>query len=273
LKSVKLESKPEPKFQAITKKESGTTTPKTKTVPQQTAQAPVGTMSSNTGNKLLNELLQNSKQLNSLSAALPSPESDNPAISLMEPLNQLSEAILGLTQQMAEIRESTKNLESKLNRLSDEVEQVKISVEARTMQLFPRSNNWNEFYPPQEDLSISLWAFRHLGDTKSLILVECNARFKDLLGYPDQLLKNNFSADRLLNWQQEICPHFHEGMKIDKPAGDCLLDPISSKTISFRTQINVASGVKDAMITIHPICSSNQQLKYFLMHILEVQKN
>jgi len=195
----------------------------------------------------------------------------------------MTEAISLLTQQMIEIKTSNKSLENKLNKVTDELDSMKTNP-TKDVTLFGKDHNWFSFQE-QPDLSISVWKPSYLGTNKHLILVECNARFKDLVGYPDDILKNNFSASRLINWQMEICPRFREAitkiahtesvspLSFDEKQKDAPCDAALLNTITFKTQINVMTGPKFVQITIQPIKDQNDTaVKYFVMQILEAQK-
>jgi hypothetical protein len=201
---------------------------------------------------------------------------------MMEPLNKMTEAITILTQQMTELRTSNKSLERKLSKVTEELDEVKSKS---SISLLENQSQWFSFRETF-DLSISVWKPFCAGSKKELILVECNNNFKQLVGYPDEVLRNNFTASRLLNWQMHVCPRFRE--TVTKAAETGELDPYNDgkdspltkeackpMTISFQTQINVLSGMKNVSITINPIVQPNStdvcDVKYFIMHTLELR--
>lgn len=194
---------------------------------------------------------------------------------MYDSVTKMTEAINRLSQEMAELKHSNKALETRLSHVTQELDEVKVANTPKTIQLFPTSK-WYSFHE-QADLSISVWRPQMIDNKKKLVLTECNGRFKQLVGYSDEVLSNAFTANQLIDWQSEICPRFRENFgTCDNSQYDFSHskdDPSRFKPISLRTQIKSVTGFKDVMITLQPIRSYKNELKYFLMHMLEIHKD
>jgi len=156
-----------------------------------------------------------------------------------------------LVQQIQELRDGNKNLEGKLlgvtHELSDMQSKNKLARESML-------TGWHTFQP-QQDLAISVWkasALEEGGCTKN-VLIECNERFVEMLGYPIDTLKNNFTCSRLVR-KQDICPENRDKNGREWPK---------------RTQIITAFGLRDVFITISPVHDHTNIVKYYIVHILE----
>lgn len=185
----------------------------------------------------------------------------------IDSMNRMTDALTVLAQQMVDLKHSNKSLEVKINQVTEELEQMK----AANNQIISRKD-WFAFKSQESDLSIAVWRPTFINDTKQLILIECNTRFKELVGYSEEVLANNFNANTLLNWQMEVCPNFRSSVLQAADIDDCDDKFLNFVPLNLRTKINVASGMKDVQISIHPIKDSinGKTLKYFLMHVLEV---
>jgi hypothetical protein len=97
-------------------------------------------------------------------------------------------------------------------------------------------------------LAISVW--KNIGYSSN-ILVECNNKFVELLGFPMEHLRNNFSCAKLIKRDSDYSRN--NGREWPK-----------------RTQIVTAEGFKDVFMTINPVSDQNSVVKYYVLHILEV---
>lgn len=84
-------------------------------------------------------------------------------------------------------------------------------------------------------------------------LIECNNKFVEMLGYPLDVLRNNFTCSKLVR-KKDLCPENRDTPTRDWPK---------------RTQIVTAYGLRDVFITISPVNDQFSNPKYYITHILE----
>lgn len=156
-----------------------------------------------------------------------------------------------LVQQITELREGNKSLENKLLGVSHELSDLRTKKPPRSESLL---TGWHTFQPQQE-LAISVWKATspEEGGCPRNVLIECNEKFVEMLGYPLDTLKNNFTCSRLVR-KQDICPENREKNGREWPK---------------RTQIITAFGLRDVFITISPVHDQTSVVKYYIVHILE----
>lgn len=191
----------------------------------------------------------------------PPPPSEPTVAIIAPPPTALSHSdIVFLFQQIVELKENNKQLEKKLAGVTSELGDIKSKPTIATVAPPNKANNqpalqpsnntpnllspWHTFQP-QTDLAISVW--KNMGYSKN-ILVECNHKFLELLGYPIEVLKNDFSCSRLIQ---------------NNP------DEKKDREYPMRTQIVTANGLKDVFLTINPV-ADRTSVKYYVLHILEV---
>lgn len=117
---------------------------------------------------------------------------------------------------------------------------------------YPSFSTWHSF-SPQLDLAISVW--KALPDRHgSNILIECNNKFIEMIGYPIETLRNNFLCCQLIR-KSDLCNKNPSSNQREWPK---------------RTQIITAFGLKDVFITISPVTDQHSRPKYYITHILEV---
>jgi hypothetical protein len=156
-----------------------------------------------------------------------------------------------LVQQISELRDSNKNLENRLSGVTHELSDMKVKPKPSTVSLV---TGWHTFQP-QPDLAISVWKATTPDEEGSPrnVLVECNQKFVDMLGYGVDTLKNNFTCNRLVR-KQDICPENRDKNGREWPK---------------RTQIITAFGFRDVYITISPVHDQSNVVKYYIVHILD----
>lgn len=168
-----------------------------------------------------------------------------------------------LLTQIRELHDSNKTLESKLMGVTNELIDMKKSPAIPNL-LNPSgmSNNrpllaasqtgWHSF-GNQQDVAISLW--KTTGTAVGNVLLECNTKFVQLLGYSLEVLGNNFNCTNMIR-QQDLCG-----------------DKDNCKAWPKRTQIITATGLKDVLVTITPVQTGKDKLpantKYFLVNMTE----
>ena len=142
---------------------------------------------------------QSLSNLSNISNAGNSSSNNLPNISNME-LNSLF-------TQMSEIRENNKTLEQKLFGSQQETIDFKAPSIFKAPPLYQvatpspsgfastSSSSWYSFAPPP-DLAISVW--KSTPQRGKNVLVECNDKFVQLLGYPIEVLRNGFVTNKLI---------------------------------------------------------------------------
>jgi len=163
-----------------------------------------------------------------------------------------------LVEQIKELHESNKNLESKLIGVTSElIDMRRDTVLNNTQQMVNNSlGGWYSF-GPQNELAISVWRAVPApeGTCPKNVLVEANAKFVQMLGYSMEVLKNNFHCNNLVR-KQDICPDNRDNK--------------NGREWPKRTQIITAFGMKDVFITITPVQEHKTSApKFFLVYILE----
>jgi hypothetical protein len=166
-----------------------------------------------------------------------------------------------LLTQIRELHDSNKTLESKLMGVTNELIDMKKSPSIPNL-LNPSGVNrplltgtqtgWHSF-GSQQDVAVSLW--KTTGTTMGNVLLECNTKFVQLLGYSLEVLGNNFNCTNMIR-QQDLCG-----------------DKDNCKAWPKRTQIITATGLKDVLVTITPVQTGKDKLppntKYFLVNMTE----
>jgi len=161
-----------------------------------------------------------------------------------------------LIQQIADLKNSNQTLENKLSGLSQELLEIRKETKLVGQISTNVMSGWHSF-APQSELAVSIW--KPMGNTicSGNILLECNNKFVDLVGYPTEVLRENFFCSNLIR-REDLCE--------DNKAVSCRNWP-------KRTKIITANGMKEVFITISPIhegANKSEPPKYFLMYILEV---
>lgn len=162
-----------------------------------------------------------------------------------------------LMQQITELKDSNKALENKLHGVSQELLDMRTETKMVGQLTSNVMSGWHSFMP-QSELAISVWRPLDRGGTVPLanVLMECNDKFVNLMGYPMEVLRNNFLCSNMMCRTEEAS---------DDKSLNCRDWP-------KRTQITTAQGSKEVFITITPIQDGKNKTsaKYYLMYILEV---
>jgi len=170
-----------------------------------------------------------------------------------------------LLQQIRELHDSNKTLESKLMGVTNELIDMKKSPTIPNLLNPSGVNNrplltgtasqtgWHSF-GSQQDVAVSLW--KTTGTAMGNVLLECNTKFVQLLGYSLEVLGNNFNCTNMIR-QQDLCG-----------------DKDNCKAWPKRTQIITATGLKDVFVTITPVQNGTEKVtcantKYFLVNMTE----
>jgi hypothetical protein len=173
-----------------------------------------------------------------------------------------------LIQQISELRESNRTLESRLQGVTNELSDLKLKKRLATtpsslnstystnqsMNMSSQSQlltGWHSF-APQPELAVSVWKAAPVevegGCTR-------NEKFVEMLGYPIETLKNNFTCSKLVR-KQDLCPEFRE-------------KGTSGRDWPRKTQIITAFGLRDVWITISPVHTHNNVIKYYIVHLMD----
>jgi len=159
-----------------------------------------------------------------------------------------------LMDQIKELHESNRELANKLNVVTNELLDIrKDSMNDKKLAVL---GGWHTFGPrPQKDLAISVW--RPIVDDEENcsknVLIEANNKFVELLGYPMEILKNNFSCTNMLR-KEDLCIKGQGENEWPK-----------------RIRIITSRGTAEVFITITPIQDSKHgSPKYFITYMLEV---
>lgn len=171
-----------------------------------------------------------------------------------------------LIQQMAELRESNQELQKRLALVSSELVDIKAgqpqSPQNASLAAALQNPNgselvmssWYKFSPvaPASEVAVSIWqAVKPYCGTN--VLVECNAKFVEMLGYPLEYLQNSFTCGKLVR-KQDICPANRENPGRNWPK---------------RTQVITAFGLKEVYLTISPVMDNDPHPKFYILHFLE----
>lgn len=151
-----------------------------------------------------------------------------------------------LLQQIQELREMNTQLEKKLNFVSNELTDLKLKS--------PMRHGWITL-TPQSELAISVWkSVTSSSQGTQNVLVECNERFVDILGYPVEVLRNNFPCSKMIR-RKDLLPSDPDGGRLEWPK---------------KTQIVTAKGMRDVFIIIYPVLDADSVIQYFVVHLMDV---
>jgi len=180
-----------------------------------------------------------------------------------------------LLHQIEELKESKHQLENRLMSLSKELEETKklnfhqqlqlrqpeqqseqLERQELKEQYQQRCMGWHSIGALQSELAISVWKanpFESIPTTGvgGNVLIECNHKFIEMMGYSIDILRNHFTCGKLI----------------------CKVEVDDGKDWNHwprRAQITTAHGVKEALITITPIKDPHHAPKYFVVQLLEV---
>jgi hypothetical protein len=159
-----------------------------------------------------------------------------------------------LVQQIRELSENNKSLESKLYDANRELSSLRSSnpMTEQNQKAITTLGGWNNF-TPQGELAVSVWkpVGPAMGGCTKNVLIECNDKFVSLLEYSIDTLKDDFVCSNMIR-KQDLC----SGGNRDWPK---------------RTQIVTARGLKEVFITITPVADQlTGQPKLYLLYLLEV---
>jgi len=186
--------------------------------------------------------------------ALELPQSNNNT-QIVGGLNDLS----FLLEQIKELHESNRDLANKLNTVTNEL--IGIKKDSLNDKKLTVLGGWHTFgSQQQQDLAISVWKATHVedGQCSRNFLVEGNNKFVELLGYPMDVLKNNFACTNMIR-KQDLSP--------DSKDKNC------EREWPKRTRIITAYGEAEVFITITPVQDcKNGPPKYFVVYMLEVNQ-
>eukprot|EP01118_Nematostelium_gracile_P010717 TRINITY_DN3734_c0_g1_i1.p1 TRINITY_DN3734_c0_g1~~TRINITY_DN3734_c0_g1_i1.p1 ORF type:complete len:367 (+),score=93.23 TRINITY_DN3734_c0_g1_i1:85-1185(+) len=171
------------------------------------------------------------------------------------PNNSLSADSLNfLVQQIKELSESNKNLESKLFTANQELTHLRTTntMQQTNQKALTTIGGWNNF-TPQSELAISVWrpVGEPVGGCTKNVLIECNDKFVSMLGYSMDTLKDDFVCSNMIR-KQDVCSN-------------------GGRDWPKRTQIVTAYGLKEVFITITPVTDQmTGTAKLYLLYLLEV---
>jgi len=153
--------------------------------------------------------------------------------------NSISDQELDLLMREAvHLEEHNKNLEVKLVGLTNELSMLKEVSKTNRGNLI-----WHQLRPKHalQNLAVSVW--KGIPESNHL-LVECNRRFVDLVGYSENQLRDHFTSNKLLQ-------------SID-----------SSISSTRLIKVNTAQGLKNVFASINPI-QDEFNCQYIIIQMLE----
>jgi len=154
-----------------------------------------------------------------------------------------------LVQQVQELKQHNKTMESRLMNLTDEL----FKLREKVSNTRPEIQSWTNI-ASQQDLGVSVWkntSNGKFGCGATNVLVECNDKFIEMSGYPIEELKNNFTCVKLIKGSVEKIPGT---MNSEWPK---------------KTQLLSSDGVlRECYITITPVTDNNSTIKFYIMHTL-----
>lgn len=163
--------------------------------------------------------------------------------------------LTNLVNQMTELKASNKNLENTLLSVTKELADLK-SRTALIKQIPDALSlkGWHHFQKENDGIAISVWKKTSSNSCSGNLLVECNDEFINLLGYPIETLKNNFTCNQLIVGCVK---------KNAKETGD-------QRDFPRRTQILTYRGVIEVFMSILPVYDQYNEVKFYILHMMPI---